>query len=67
MSENSKKVSVTVQTFSLVRRGIVPPTDGLSLTVTADTIEEVHTKIDKLYATLVATTKENNNGQEEPV
>ena len=67
MSESSEKVAVTIQTFSLVRRGIAPPTDGLSLTVTAGTIEEVHTKIDKLYAIPEVTTKENNNGQEETV
>ena len=67
MSENSKKVSVTAQMFSLVRRGIVPPTKELTLTLTADTIEEAHAKIDKLYSIPEVTTKENKNEQEESV
>jgi len=66
MSENSKKVSVTIQTYSLVRKGVTPPTKELTLTLTADTIEEVHAKIVKLYVS-AETTKENKDEQEKPV
>jgi hypothetical protein len=67
VSENSKKVSITIQTYSLVRKGITPPTKGLTLTLTADTVEEVHAKIEKLYAAAGTNTKENKNVQEESV
>jgi hypothetical protein len=58
MSERSKKVSITVQTFSLILRGIVPPTKELTTTVEGDTEEEARSALKKLY---IVPTEENNN------
>jgi hypothetical protein len=51
MSESSKKHVAVIQAFSLFRRGIKLPSDGLTCTITGDTEEEVRAKLEKLYAT----------------